>query len=79
MKILPALSTFLSLALLATAPAADDPKEKKQEAAKVLALVKEVQTQQTAIAENQVKIDTKVAEIAEVIRFARIYSSRGGK
>jgi organic hydroperoxide reductase OsmC/OhrA len=79
MKILPALSACLSLALLATAPAADDTKEKQQQTQKVLALVKEVQGQQKTIAENQGKIDEKLATIAEALRVARIYSSRGGK
>jgi hypothetical protein len=76
MKILPALAAFLSLALLATAPAADETKDKQQQ---VLALVKEVQGQQKTIAENQGKIDEKLVTIAEAMRQARIYSSRGGK
>ena len=79
MKILPALAACLSLALLATAPAADDAKEKQQQTQKVLALVKEVQGQQKTIAENQGKIDEKLVTIAEALRLARIYSSRGGK
>ncbi len=40
-------------------------------------LVKEVQAQQTEIAANQTKIETKLAEVAEAVRIARIYSSRG--
>ncbi|HXM33243.1 MAG TPA: hypothetical protein VN921_06275 [Chthoniobacterales bacterium] len=79
MKTLPALAAFFSLALLATAPAADDSKEKEQQTQKVLALVKEVQGQQKTIAENQGKIDEKLATIAEALRQARIFSSRGGK
>jgi len=79
MKTIPVLAAFLSLALLATAPAADDAKEKQQQAQKVLALVKEVQGQQKTIAENQGKIDEKLVTIAEALRLARIYSSRGGK
>jgi len=36
--------------------------------------------QQTLIAENQAKIDQKVAEIAEEVRVARIFAGRtGGK
>ena len=46
---------------------------------KLLALVKEVQTQQTQIAENQTKIDAKLTEVAETVRVARIFSSRGGR
>ena len=79
MKTIPVLAAFFSLALLATAPAADDTKEKQQQAQKVLALVKEVRDQQKTIAENQGKIDEKLVTIAEALRLARIYSSRGGK
>ena len=78
MKTIPVLAAFLSLALLATAPAADDAKE-KQQTQQLLALVKEVQGQQKTIAENQGKIDEKLVTIAEALRLARIYSSRGGK
>ena len=44
----------------------------------MLAALKELQTQQAAIAENQAKIDAKLATLAEALRLARIYSSRGG-
>jgi outer membrane lipoprotein-sorting protein len=43
---------------------------------KLLALIKEVQTQQTQLAENQGKIEAKLTEVAETIRNARIYSKR---
>jgi hypothetical protein len=43
------------------------------------ALIKEVQAQQAEIAENQVKIDEKLATLAETIREARLFSSRGGR
>ena len=79
MKTIPALAAFLSLVLLTTAPAADDTKEKQQPTQKLLTLVKEVQGQQKTIAENQGKIDEKLVTIAEAVRLARIYSSRGGK
>ena len=39
---------------------------------------KEVQAQQAAMAENQAKIDEKLATLAETVRVARIYASRGG-
>ncbi len=41
----------------------------------------EVTAQQTVIAENQTKIDEKIALIAEDVRIARIFASRvgGGK
>jgi len=43
---------------------------------KLLALIKEVQTQQVQLAENQAKIEEKLAEVAETVRTARIYSKR---
>jgi len=43
----------------------------------VVAAAKEVQAQQAAIAENQKKIDEKLAAIAEALRQAKIYSARG--
>jgi len=45
----------------------------------LLALVKEVRTQQTTLAANETQIDEKLAAIAEAIRQARIYSSRAGR
>ena len=43
---------------------------------KLLALIKEVQTQQAQLAENQGKIEEKLAVVAETIRTARIYTKR---
>jgi outer membrane lipoprotein-sorting protein len=43
---------------------------------KLLALIKEVQTQQTQLAENQAKIEEKLAVVAETVRTARIYTKR---
>jgi hypothetical protein len=77
MKRLSALTAFFSLALLVAATAAEAPGQ--QQVQQVLAVAKEVQGQQVAIAENMAKIDAKLATIAESIRTARIYSSRGGK
>lgn len=48
----------------------------KSEQAQVVALVKEVQAQQAQILSNQNKIDSKLAEVAEAVRMARIFSSR---
>ena len=78
MKFLPLLFATCLLALAASAPAAEPSKESEREQQQLLALVKEVQTQQAAIAENQTKIDAKMAAIAEALRLARIYSSRSG-
>ena len=43
---------------------------------KLLALIKEVQAQQAQIADNQNKIDAKMADLGETIRVARIFSKR---
>ncbi|MGI9088967.1 MAG: hypothetical protein ACR2HH_14700 [Chthoniobacterales bacterium] len=42
-------------------------------------LIKEIQDQQIAIAQNQAKIDEKLVTVAEAVRVARIYASRGGR
>lgn len=69
------IAIFLALTLLffsLGAAQTSDPREEEQ----LLALVKEVQAQQAQIADNQAKIDSKLAEVAETIRVARIYSKR---
>ena len=71
------LTLLGALALLATSIGAqstmpEDPK-------RLEALLKEVQAQQIVIAENQAKIDAKLVTLGELIRVARIYSSRGGR
>ena len=42
------------------------------------ALLLEVTKQQAALADNQSKIDVKLAAVAENLRIARIYAGRGG-
>lgn len=42
-------------------------------------LVDDLQTQQKTLADNQAKIDAKLATITESLRQARIFVSRGGK
>ena len=44
----------------------------------VIAALKEIQTQQAQMAENQAKIEAKMAAIAEAVRMAKIYASRAG-
>lgn len=56
----------------AQTPAPVDPKQLET-------LLKEVQAQQTLMAENQAKIDAKLVALGETIRVAKIYSSRGGR
>ena len=43
---------------------------------RILALIKEVQIQQAQIVDNQAKIETKLADLAETIRVARIHAAR---
>ncbi len=43
---------------------------------KLLALIKEVQTQQAQMAENQKQIEGKLTDIGETVRTARIYAGR---
>jgi hypothetical protein len=79
MKFLSAL-TAVSLLALSTAGAAEPPDNARQlSEQQILALVKEVQAQQALIADNQARIDAKLVTIAEAVRVARIYSSRGGR
>jgi hypothetical protein len=70
------VALLLSLTLLLfSSGAAQTPETRPEE--QLLALIKEVQAQQAQIADNQAKIDSKLAEVAETIRVARIYSKRG--
>jgi type II secretory pathway pseudopilin PulG len=43
---------------------------------KLLALIKEIQTQQAQMAENQKQIEAKLGDINETVRVARIYAGR---
>jgi hypothetical protein len=63
------------LALLAPLPAQQVASAEEQQ---IQALVAEVRAQQVTLAENQAKIDAKLATIAEAVRIARIYASRSG-
>ena len=65
-------------ASLVPAPAAEPSKESERDQ-QVVAVAKEIQAQQALIAENQTKIDAKLAKIAEVLRLAKIYTSRSGQ
>jgi hemolysin activation/secretion protein len=74
MKRIAAISC-LSLALLQSSNAAEPPNAQEQQ---LTAAIKEIQAQQALISENQAKIEAKLATVAEAVRIARIYSSRGG-
>ena len=67
---------LFALALLVQVKAADPATPSEQQ---LLAVIKEIQTQQAMIAENQAKIEAKLATVGEAVRVARIYSSRGGR
>jgi hypothetical protein len=75
------LMLFGALVLLASSTGAQSPApppaspEQKQ----IEILINAIQQQQTRIAENQAKIDEKLAIVVETVRVARIYSSRGGR
>jgi hypothetical protein len=66
------LMVATALPLAAQAPDAADPQQ-------LLALVKEVQAQQAQIADNQTKIESKLAEVTETIRVARLFAGKAGK
>ena len=79
MKKLSALTAACFLAGAIAVPAAEPSKESERDQQQIVALTKEVQSQQAAIAENQTKINEKVATVAEALRQAKIYASRSGK
>jgi predicted nucleic acid-binding Zn-ribbon protein len=76
MKILFALLVSCLLACASATRAAEPSKESERDQQQIAALTKELQSQQKLIAENQTKIDEKLAAIAEALRQARIYSTR---
>jgi hypothetical protein len=77
MKILSGLVVCCLFGAAVCAPAAEPLKESEREQQQVVALAKELQAQQAAIADNQAKIDAKLATIAEALRQAKIFSARG--
>jgi hypothetical protein len=70
-------SGIFALLLLATSGSAQNPAANNDQ--RLLTLVQQVQGQQAQIVANQDKIDSKLAEVAEAIRVARIFAGRGGK
>jgi hypothetical protein len=65
------VALLLFVASLSVAQTPDTNQEQK-----LLALIKDVQTQQAQLAENQEKIEQKLAAVVETIRTARIYTKR---
>ena len=72
------LFAFCALIMLVSAAPAQSP-QRDLAHEELTALIKEVRAQQAAVAANQTKINEKLATLAETIRVARIYSSRGGR
>jgi hypothetical protein len=68
------LGLFLLVASLSFAQTPQPDQEQK-----LLALIKEIQTQQAQMTENQAKIETKLADVSETIRVARILAGKIGK
>jgi len=69
---------FCAIITLASSAPAQAPQQSSGQA-ELASLIKEVRAQQAAMAANQAKINEKLATLTEVIRVARIYSSRGGR
>ena len=70
--------SFALIAVMAAAPiAAQAPASKDDQ--ELLTLIKEVQAQQAQIADNQTKIEAKMADLAETIRVARLFAAKAGK
>ena len=69
------VAVIFSITLIASAIRGQAPDANGEQ--RLLELVKEVQAQQAQIADNQAKIDAKLSEIAETLRVARIFTSRG--
>lgn len=66
--LIPSALLFISFSAAQT----PDPSQEQR----LLALVKDVQTQQAQMAENEKKIEEKLAQVTEMIRTARIYTKR---
>jgi hypothetical protein len=73
-RFLPTALLFLAL----TAPVIAQ-KPALTEEQQLAALAAQIKAQQTALADNQAKIDAKLVTIAEAVRIARIFASRSGR
>ena len=68
------LALLFPVTLFISSSVAQTPDSKQDQ--QLAALIKEVQAQQAQIADNQAKIETQLADLAETIRVARIFSKR---
>ncbi|MEP6602507.1 MAG: hypothetical protein ABJB69_01005 [Spartobacteria bacterium] len=73
-----ALLATLAITFFAAVPLPAQAPEKKDEV-ELAAALKDLATQQAEIADNQTKIDSKMVELAETIRVARIFAGKAGK
>jgi septal ring factor EnvC (AmiA/AmiB activator) len=73
-----ATAAVLVACLCFNARAVDSSAAAEPQTQQTLKLVKELQEQQAQIADNQTKLEAKLAVVAEAVREARIYASRGG-
>ncbi|MFL6528342.1 MAG: hypothetical protein ACJ8IQ_09605 [Chthoniobacterales bacterium] len=71
-------SALLLLAPLSSSSVAQNPPAASNEQQQIARAVRELQEQQMAIAQNQTKMEEKVAAIEEAMRQARIFASRAG-
>ena len=71
------VAVLVSLLLAAGSGSAQNPVAQDEQ--RLLNLVKEIQAQQAQIAANQEKLDSKMGEVSEAVRLARIFAGRGGK
>lgn len=67
-----AVLSLTAVGLTAAEPAASTPDQQMKK------LVAEIQAQQVLLIENQAKIDARLGSVAEALRVARIFASRGG-
>lgn len=66
------------LLLLAIFAAMLCPAKAQNGSTQLVSAVNELKQQQAQIADNQTKIDSKIADLVETIRVARIFMSRAG-
>jgi hypothetical protein len=72
-----AIVLLLAALLLFSGARAQTPTEEKEK--QLAQLISELKAQQATMASNQAKIEAKIAALAESVRQARIYASRGGR
>ncbi len=66
------------ICLFAVGAAVAWPAHAQDQAAQLLAVVNGLRQQQAQIADNQAKLDQKIADVGETIRVARLFMSRAG-